>query len=418
MECCEDAVKINYEVRKRSKSKVQNYEIVEAVKEYLTFNPTSHAVPSFFKEAVGLNQAAVEFLRQNVSEINICEEFEDERKVDIGEIFIYELSKSPQDEEMIDNDNEDIAACQIWNLPNHDFHGLWETLHMDANVKTDLLNFSRSSLYFAEQKVSSNLVSWNKVILLHGPPGTGKTSLCKALAHKLAIRVTPKPYNNAILLEINAHSLFSKYFSESGKLVMKMFSRIKEYLEDLNTFVVILIDEVESLTAARSASKDEPSDAIRVVNSLLTQIDQLKSYPNAMIMTTSNVTGKIDLAFVDRADMKVFIGLPGVSAVYDILKTAVDELIRSKIISSSESPRFINAIAKGGESELEMRLIKISKQAQGLSGRALRKIPFIAHVKFIKSTKQVPLSKYLEAIKSAVQSELADRENMSKEVKL
>ena len=73
MECCEDAVKINYEVRKRSKSKVQNYEIVEAVKEYLTFNPTSHAVPSFFKEAVGLNQAAVEFLRQNVSEINICE---------------------------------------------------------------------------------------------------------------------------------------------------------------------------------------------------------------------------------------------------------------------------------------------------------------------------------------------------------
>jgi len=234
----------------------------------------------------------------------------------------------------------------------------------------------------------------------------------------LAIRVTPNPYNNAILLEINAHSLFSKYFSESGKLVMKMFSRIKEYLEDLNTFVVILIDEVESLTAARSASKDEPSDAIRVVNSLLTQIDQLKSYPNAMVMTTSNVTGKIDLAFVDRADMKVFIGLPGASAVYDILKTAVDELIRSKIISSNESPRFINAITKGSESELEMRLIKIAKEAQGLSGRALRKIPFIAHVKFIKSTKQVPLSKYLDAIKSAVQSELADRENMSKEVKL
>jgi hypothetical protein len=137
-----------------------------------------------------------------------------------------------------------------------------------------------------------------------------------------------------------------------------------------------------------------------------------------MVMTTSNVTGKIDLAFVDRADMKVFIGLPGVSAVYDILKTAIDELIRSKIISSNESPRFINAITKGSESELEMTLIKIAKQAQGLSGRALRKIPFIAHVKFIKNTKQVSLLKYLDAIKSAVQSELADREHMSKEVKL
>ena len=55
-----------------------------------------------------------------------------------------------------------------------------------------------------------------------------------------------------MLLEINAHSLFSKYFSESGKLVMKMFARIREYLEDRQSFVVVLIDEVESLTAARS----------------------------------------------------------------------------------------------------------------------------------------------------------------------
>lgn len=75
---------------------------------------------------------------------------------------------------------------------------------------------------------------------------------------------------------------------------MKMFARIREYLEDRQSFVVVLIDEVESLTAARSgsvwllkvlacfskmiiawtqkASKDEPSDAVRVVNSLLTQL--------------------------------------------------------------------------------------------------------------------------------------------------
>ena len=60
--------------------------------------------------------------------------------------------------------------------------------------------------------------------------------------------------------------------------------------------------QVESLTAARKAaiSGSEPSDAIRVVNALLTQIDQIKRYPNVMILTTSNVTGAIDLAFVDR----------------------------------------------------------------------------------------------------------------------
>ncbi len=61
--------------------------------------------------------------------------------------------------------------------------------------------------------------------------------------------------------------------------------------------------QVESLTAARKAamSGNEPSDAIRVVNALLTQIDQIKRYPNVIILTTSNVTGAIDLAFVDRS---------------------------------------------------------------------------------------------------------------------
>ena len=78
----------------------------------------------------------------------------------------------------------------------------------------------------------------------------------------------------------------------------------------------------------------EPSDAIRVVNALLTQIDKLSRFPNVLVLTTSNITGTarrapllrnidcathlsihcplgaIDLAFVDRADIKQYIGLP------------------------------------------------------------------------------------------------------------
>ena len=48
-------------------------------------------------------------------------------------------------------------------------------------------------------------------------------------------------YDHARLLEINAHSLFSKWFSESGKLVQGLFGSVMEMIEDGNRFVVVLI---------------------------------------------------------------------------------------------------------------------------------------------------------------------------------
>ena len=98
--------------------------------------------------------------------------------------------------------------------------------------------------------VNSQIVTCNRVVLLHGPPGTGKTSLCKALAQKLSIKLSDR-YRSTHLVEINSHSLFSKWFSESGKLVQKMFNEIKRLMEDSRALICVLIDEVESLTAAR-----------------------------------------------------------------------------------------------------------------------------------------------------------------------
>jgi SpoVK/Ycf46/Vps4 family AAA+-type ATPase len=119
--------------------------------------------------------------------------------------------------------------------------------------------------------------------------------------------------------------LFSKWFSESGKLVTKLFDHIKDMVDDQDALVCVLIDEVESLTAARTgaASGAEPSDAIRVVNAVLTQIDQLRQRDNVLILTTSNISEAIDLAFVDRADIKQYIGLPSAPARYTILSSYV-----------------------------------------------------------------------------------------------
>lgn len=70
--------------------------------------------------------------------------------------------------------------------------------------------------------------------------GSGKTTLCKAIAQKVYIR-NMSDYDSGFLLEINSHSLFSKWFSESGKLVMKLFDHINEIADDPKSFVCILI---------------------------------------------------------------------------------------------------------------------------------------------------------------------------------
>ncbi len=85
-----------------------------------------------------------------------------------------------------------------------------------------------------------------RMVLLHGPPGTGKTSLCKGLAQKLAILHNDR-YSDPKFVEINAHSLFSKWFSESGKLVQKLFAQVTDLCDDDEALVVVLIGKHERI---------------------------------------------------------------------------------------------------------------------------------------------------------------------------
>ena len=156
-------------------------------------------------------------------------------------------------------------------LPSRELYGIWENLIYDVGIKEKLLRYVNTAMFLSDKDVDTNLISWNRVVLLHGPPGTGKTSLCRALAQKVSVELSER-FTYGYLVEINSHSLFSKWFSESGKLVQKMFEHVHELVEDPNAFICLLIDEIESLAAARNSSGNEPSDAIRVVNAVLTQV--------------------------------------------------------------------------------------------------------------------------------------------------
>eukprot|EP00750_Incisomonas_marina_P021336 INCI4303.1.p1 GENE.INCI4303.1~~INCI4303.1.p1 ORF type:complete len:424 (-),score=81.91 INCI4303.1:745-2016(-) len=328
-------------------------------------------------------------------------------------IHIFQLSDEGPANETVGGDGageEEVTTCSQWVLPALELDGLWENLIYDHEIKRDLLEYAHTAMLFADCKVNTKVIAWNRVVLLHGPPGTGKTSLCKALAQKLTIRLLGK-FSAGQLIEINAHSLFSKWFSESGKLVMKLFEQIQELVEDSDTFVCVMIDEVESLSAARKSSMggSEPSDAIRVVNALLTQIDKLSRFPNVLVLTTSNITGAIDIAFVDRADIKQYIGLPSSKARGLILSSCMSELERVGIVrrdeglgEEAESPE------QDHEAKLSARFAAAIEKADGLSGRALRKIPFQAHAFFIQKP-SCSREEFVIALDRAIEKEQANR---------
>ncbi|CAO1614737.1 unnamed protein product [Sympodiomycopsis kandeliae] len=321
-----------------------------------------------------------------------------------------------------DEDGDDVMAAAVTELPNESLDGVWDTLIYTDNIKTRLLNYIYTTMLFSDANIDFNLITWNRLVLLHGPPGTGKTTLCKALAQKLSIRLGQR-YSHGKLIEINSHSLFSKWFSESGKLVQKLFSSVIEMSEDPFGFIIILIDEVESLTTSRSISSgSEPSDAVRVVNAILTQLDKLKYKKNVLVMTTSNISESIDNAFIDRADIKQFIPLPPPQAVFWILKSCLEELMRVGLIRQLSIPQFGQSDTELNEKEQTIitragqSLESLAEQCIGVSGRTLRRLPVLAHAKYISTSSSDPhcVLTWIQAMQGAIQDHLREMSQTQK----
>ena len=319
-------------------------------------------------------------------------------------IHVHEINEDGAGEER--EDDEEIATYKEYALPCREFSEYWDSLYLDEGKKLRLKNYARTALEFGNLNVNASLVAFNRVVLLHGPPGTGKTTMCKGLAQKLAIQMLDT-YSEPVFVEINAHSLFSKWFSESGKLVSKLFEKIQELTDDEDTFVFVLVDEVESLAAARKATGAEPSDAIRVVNALLTQLDALKERKNAMVLTTSNVTDAIDVAFIDRADVKMYVGNPADAARGHILLSSINELKRVGILPPTKLEM---ALTFYGNNLFKDVVIA----TEGMSGRALRKLPFLTIAGMNRSMCDGPINdeEFLRAVREQAMNEKRERERL------
>lgn len=251
---------------------------------------------------------------------------------------------------------ETLNFARITELPSELLEGSWETLFLEDNLKQRVFSYATISMelesYSREFNLNnlelSNALMNNKLLLVHGPPGSGKTTFCKSLCQKLAIRNKHlsacdfiKPNYKGIMIEIISSHIFSRWFGESSKNISILFDDIEKLLKlnlDKETFVCVLIDEVEAIAGSRQSliKKNESNDSVRVVNTLLTRLDSLKKYRNFLILATSNLLDALDPAFVDRADGIFFVGDPNKKAIFNILCNAINSLIKLKILYTDQ----------------------------------------------------------------------------------
>lgn len=271
----------------------------------------------------------------------------------------------------------------------------------DHELKADLIwmmtNILRYSKAFETHKLRRKL---NPLILLHGPPGTGKTSLCLGLAQKISIRLS-NTYKTTKLIQIKTAVLLSKYYSESAKHVDEIFNMIISICEERpDGFICVLIDEVESIASSRefSTQHGESLDSMRATNALLTGLDRTAGFSNVVFLFTSNMYDALEPAFLDRCGLREFVGPPSMAEQYEILRSVLERLIGCHVILPAVNiPKYNDAVLEAmvgaltidfpGPKLLEIvKLIHVSAGKLGtpISGRRLGQLPEKALMRYLR----------------------------------
>lgn len=106
-------------------------------------------------------------------------------------------------------------------------------------------------------------------VLLHGPPGTGKTMLVKAVAH----------HSTAAFIRINGSEFVQKYLGEGPRMVRDVFRLAREKAP-----TIIFIDEVDAIATKRfDAQTGADREVQRVLLELLNQMDGFDQTSNVMV---------------------------------------------------------------------------------------------------------------------------------------
>ncbi|CAG8568642.1 27023_t:CDS:10, partial [Dentiscutata erythropus] len=157
---------------------------------------------------------------------------------------------------------------------------------------------------------TSGLLGVSKGVLLHGPPGCGKTMLAKALARE----------SGATFINLHVSTLTDKWFGESNKLVSAVFSVAKKIQP-----CIIFIDEIDAFLRERRSNDHEVTGMMKA--EFMSLWDGLTTDENSRIVVlgATNRPNDIDYAILRRMPKRFAIRLPNEEQRRNILEIMLQE---------------------------------------------------------------------------------------------
>src|SRR3982750_18149 len=150
-----------------------------------------------------------------------------------------------------------VLSMHVLPADHHDKD--WDAIIVPRQVKERLLSQALVTLKHG-RKLSQLAGLPHGLIVLAGPPGTGKPTLARGLAQVAALALAKE--GATTLLEINPHAFPSDMLGESQRNITRLMQDTIPEIAARRPHTVVLIDEVEAFAVRRAAPSFELNPAV------------------------------------------------------------------------------------------------------------------------------------------------------------